>query len=231
MHKKMKILTLAAAFIFCSIGIWAGDTATFVDLGFSPDGNTYIFAQYGVRSTNLRPWADMFIVDVQSNNFVPQGRLNYIHNSAITAGQDGQGALHRLIADNASVIERHNVNFNIQGKPLFLALDHGNQADTIDFRDFENNITYRAALVYSIQGQGEALRSSFFINLESIDRNGYRRTYTVGTPQLWRPMIESYRIRQVIVNPQNTSMILVIEMRQREGESVNIRFMVEAVRL
>ena len=228
---KMKIILFSlAVMLFTSLNLWAGDIATFVDLGFSRDGNTYIFAQYGVRSTNLRPWADLFIVDVPSNNFVSGGRINFVGDRAINAGQDGSSALYQIITGNTPIIERHNVNFDTLGKPLFLALDHGTQGDSIEFRDFENNISYRATLVPAFEGQGVNLRSSFHINLERTYRDGTRRNYTVGTPQLRRPMIESYRIRQVIVNPQNTSMILVIEMRQREGDSVNVRYMVEALR-
>ena len=231
MLKKKKICTLAAIMFFGIQGLWAGDTATFVDLGFSPDGRTYIFAQYGVQSTTLRPWADLFVVDVTRNNFVSGGRINYIHSRPITAGQDGSGALHRVIAQNASIAERHNVNYNLQGKPLFIAMNDGIPGETIEFRDFENNISYRATLVPSFEGHGAGLRSSFVINLESTTQSGARRTYTVGTPQVRRPLIESYRIRQVMVDPQSSSMIMVIEMRQRADENFNIRFMVEAVRL
>jgi len=229
MFKMKKNLFPLAFLLFTGLNLWAGDIATFVDLGFSRDGNTYVFAQYGVRSTNLRPWADLFIVDVPANNFVSGGRINFLGDRAINAGQDGSSALYQIISNNTPIIERNNVNFDTLGKPLFLALDHGTQGDTIEFRDFENNITYRATLIPSFEGQGENLRSSFHINLERTNRDG-TRNFTVGTPHLRRPMIESYRIRQVMVNPQNTSMILVIEMRQREGESVNVRYMVEALR-
>ena len=230
MLKKKAIFIFAlVSFVFC-MGLSAGDTASFVNLGFSPDGNTYIFGQYGVSSANLRPWADMFIVDIQANNFIPGGRINYTDISPISAGQDGFSALLHILSQNNSLIQRNNVDFNIQGKPVFLALDDGRHGNTIEFRDFENNYSYRAVLVSTVEGQGENLRSSFYIDLDRTNPNGSRVTYRVGTPQLRRPLIESYRIRQVIVNPQNTSMIMVIEMRQRQGDSFNIRYMVEAVR-
>ena len=231
MHRKKAVLIMAAVLFFGSMGLWAGDTAIFADLGFSADGNTYAFAQYGVQSSSLRPWADMFIVDVPTNNFVPGGRINYSHPVPITAGQNGSSALYSIITENASLMYTFRVNFHLQGKPLFVALDDRHPGETISFMDFDNNISYRATLVSSAQGVGTGLRTSFFINLEKTAADGTVRNYEVGTPELWRPQIESYRIRRIIVNPQGTSMIMVIEMTQRDGDWVNIRYMVEAVRL
>ena len=230
MLKKKAIFVFTLVSIISVMGLSAGDTASFVNLGFSPDGNTFIFGQYGVSSANLRPWADLFIVDIPGNNFVSGGRINYSDANPISAGQDGFNALLHIISQNNSFIQQHNVNFNLQGKPVFLALDDGSQGSSIEFRDFENNFSYRAVLVPTIEGQGANLRSSFYIDLERISPSGSRVSYRVGTPQLRRPLIESYRIRQVIVNPQNSSMIMVIEMRQRQGDSLNIRYMVEALR-
>ena len=226
-NRKAFIITIAL--LLGAFQVFAGDTATFVDLGFSPDGRVYMFGQYGVQSGTLRPWADLFVVDVVQNNFVTNGRLSFINTSPVTAGQTGLGELHRLIAQNASLAERHQVNYSFQGMPLFISID--NNEDTIEFRDFDSGASYRASLVSFVEGTGNSLRSSFFINLERSDRNNTRRTYTVGTPQLRRPLIASYRIQRVMVSPRDASMIFVIEMRRLEGDSFSIRYMVEAVRL
>ena len=229
MFNKKAVFVVTIALFLGSIQVFAGDTATFVDLGFSPDGRIYMFGQYGVQSGTLRPWADLFVVDVEQNNFVANGRLSYVHTSPVTAGQTGSGALHRLIAQNASLAERHHVDYSFQGLPLFLSID--NNEDTITFRDFDSGASYQASLVSFVEGTGNSLRSSFFINLERTDRNNTRRTYTVGTPQLRRPLIASYRIQRVMVSPRDASLIFVIEMRRLEGDSFSIRYMVEAVRL
>ena len=210
--------------------LWAGDTATFVDLGFSPDGKTYMFAQYGVQSNTLRPWADLFVVDVPRNNFVSGGRISYVHDSPVVSGQDGSGALYRIIARNAAIAERHQINYCFQGQPLYIAMN-GSSATEAEFRDFENGASYKASLVSFVEGSGSSLKSSFYINLERTARDGSRKTYTVGTPQLKRPLIASYRIRKVMIAPRDGSMIMVIEMRRQEGSSIDIRYMVEAVRL
>ena len=233
-----KIYFVFAVFLhLASSGLWAGDTASFVDLGFSPDGKIYMFGQYGVDSLTLKPWADLFIVDVSRNNFVNGGRLSYVHDKAVVSGQDGSGALYRLIAQNASLAERYKINYCFQGQPLFIALSNVNNvvevfsSMPIEFRDFQNGAFYRASLVSSTEGQGAALKSSFYINLERTSADGSKKTYCVGTPQLKRPLISSYGIKKVMIAPYDGSMIFLIEMKRVDGTSVDIRYMVEALRL
>jgi predicted secreted protein len=218
---------------FCVSALQAGDTASFVDLGFSPDGRIYMFAQYGVQSKTLKPWADLFVVDVPKNNFVPGGRASYIHDKAVLAGQDGSGALYRIIAGNASLAERQGVSFLNQGQPLYVALNNDGAlpGETIEFRDFESGRSYKAVLVPYVEGEGEQLASSFYINLEGTDRNGTKKTYTVGSPAIKRPLIVSYRIRKVMIAPRDGSMVFVIETKKQAGGGSDIRYMVEAARL
>jgi predicted secreted protein len=229
---KKKTVFIILALILC-VSLWAGDTASFVDLGFSPDGSVYIFAQYGVESSTLRPWADMFVVDVPRNNFVSGGKISYVHDRPVTAGQDGSGALYRIIARNAALAERYGVSFLLQGQPLYIALENRAAAmgETIEFRDFEQGASYRAVLVPYVEGSGTNLKSSFYINLERTARDGSKKTYTVGTPQIKRPLIASYRIGKVVIAPGDGSVIFVIETRKPRGNDFEIRYMVEALRL
>jgi predicted secreted protein len=225
------------AFLFIIVALtgfslWAGDTASFVDLGFSPDGRTYMFAQYGVQTATLRPWADLYVVDVPQNNFVSGGKISYVHDNPVISGQDGSGALYRIIARNNALAERYNINYLHQGQPLYVAL--GNSAapgETIEFRDFEQGNSYRATLTPYVEGNGANLKSSFYINLERTGRDGSRRSYVVGSPQVKRPLIASYRIGKVMVAPRDGSVIFVIEMRKQGNAGYDIRYMVEAVRL
>jgi predicted secreted protein len=230
-------IRLSLVIFFIGItGLWAGDTATFIDLGFSPDGKTYMFGQYGVQSETLRPWADLFIVDVPKNNFVSGGRFSYVHNGSVVAGQDGSGALYRLIAQNASMAERYRINYCLQGQPLFVAINDGYDSEItgqipIVFRDFESSADYRASLVSYVEGSGANLKSSFFINMERTASNGSKKVYTIGNPQIKRPLVVSYRIRKVMIAPHDGSMIFLIEMKMQESGGFNIRYMVEALRL
>jgi predicted secreted protein len=233
MASKRTFLIVVAALFVCASVLWAGDSASFVDLGFSPDGRIYMFAQYGVQVNSLKPWAELFVVDVPRNNFVQGGKISYIHDSPVIAGQDGSGALYRIISGNASLAERNGVNYLNQGQPLYVALDGEPSAsgETIEYRNFETGTSFRANLVPYVEGSGQNLKSSFFINLESNSAGGIRKTYTIGTPQLKRSLVASYRIKKVMIAPRDGSMIFVIEMKKQAEGGYNIRYMVEALRL
>lgn len=229
-----RILPAAAGLLLLTVSaLYAGDTASFVDLGFSPDGGIYMFAQYGVKSGILRPWADLFIVDVARNNFVNGGRSSYTHDKPIAAGQDGSGALYRLIAENSALAGRYEVTYPNQGQPLYIALngDPAYEGETIAFRDFVSGVSYRAALTETIDGSGEDLRSSFYISLERSGAEDGVKKYTVGTPALRRPLVLSYRIKKVLIAPSGNSLIFVIEMKRAAENGHDIRYMVEALRL
>jgi predicted secreted protein len=241
MFQRKICLGLIIALFISVTGLWAGDTAAFVDLGFSPDGKTYMFAQYGLQSGTLRPWADLFIVDVSRNDFVSGGRFSYVHNEPVVSGQDGSGALYRLIAQNASIAERYRINYCLQGQPLFIAINGDGSSGgggsekagqvPVEFRDFESGANYRASLVSYVEGSGANLKSSFYINMERTAKDGSRKVYTVGNPQIKRSLVASYRIRKVMIAPHDGSMIFLIEMRKQESGGINIRYMVEALRL
>jgi predicted secreted protein len=230
---KRTFLVVLVVLITGASGLWAGDSASFVDLGFSPDGSIYMFAQYGVKSGTLRPWADMYVVDVVRNNFVSGGRISYIHNKAIEAGQDGAGAMYRLITENAGFIEHYGLSYPNQGQPLYIALngDPAYEGKPVVFRDFVSGVSYQADLVEKISGNGRNTKSSFYINLESIDGDGEAKQYTIGTPQLERNLISSYRIKRVMVAPSGNSLVFVVEMKLHGENGPDVRYMVEVLRL
>jgi predicted secreted protein len=228
-----KFFFFAATLAICGTSLWAGDSASFVDLGFSQDGSVYMFAQYGVRLSTLKPWADLYAVDVSKNDFVAGGKLSYSANNPVNAGNDGIGAFYRVIAQNSSLADRHRVDFLHQGRPLYIALDSegGNpQGERIDFRDFEGGFAYQARLVPSFEGSGAGLKSSFYIALDRSGPGGDRRSFTVGNPGIKRPQIGSYKIKKVIVSPSGGSIIFVIETRKQAANGWDIRYMVETLR-
>jgi len=227
MSYKKALCVFAVILLLGVSGLNARDTATFVDLGFSSDGRTFMFAQYGVQAGTLRPWADLFIVDVAGNNFVPDGRISYTHERPVVFGQNGSGAFHSLLVRNAPLVTRHQINHSVQGRPLFIALQDSSAAE-IQFRNFESGSFYRATLVQSAEGSGGSLASSFHINLVREGRDGTRTTHTVGLPNFRRPLVASYRIRQARV--YGDSMIFVIEMTRLESGNTSIRYMVETLR-
>ena len=230
---KKIFLLISGTLIISVSGLWAGDTASFVDMGFSMDGKTYMFGQYGVQLPSLKPWADLCIVDVASNNFVSGGRISYTHDSPIQAGHDGSGVLYRLLADNSGLAKLNGVSFPNQGQPLYISLNPNPPAagETIEFRDFISGNSYKANLVPSFEGAGRNLRSSFYINLESRSSGGQLEKYTIGTPQAKRYLISAYNFKRVFIDPQGNSIIFVIEMKRIGEGGHDIRYMVETLRL
>jgi len=230
--KKTVIIVLILLFTGVS-ALWAGDTAVFVDLGFSPDGRTYMFGQHGVLTPSLRPWAETYVVDVTRNSFVPNGRASFTQDTPIRAGQDGSGVLHRLVSDNATVSGRFNVNFQNQGLPLYISRDDNppSGGERIEFRDFLSGSSYKANLVPTVTGSGLNVSSRFHIDLEVTLQNGQTKTYRVGTPAFNRQRIAQYNFKRVIIDPSGSSLIFVIEMRRAAASGFDVRYMVEAVRL
>ncbi|MDR1837946.1 MAG: DUF2259 domain-containing protein [Treponema sp.] len=230
---KKPVLTILIILLTCASALWAGDTASFVDLGFSADGRTYMFGQYGVLSPSLKPWAELFVVDVNNNNFVQNGRVSYTQDASIKAGQDGSGILYQLLASNSNLTSRYGINFQNQGLPLYISRDENppERGETINFRDFISGKSYRAQLVPSISGNGQNVRSSFYINMEARSLDGQARNYTIGTPSVVRQRIISYNIKKVLINSSGNSIIFVIEMKRVAENGFDIRYMVEALRL
>jgi len=228
-----KLVFILIILLISVSALWAGDSAVFVDLGFSRDGRTYMFGQHGVLSGTLRPWAELYIVDVAANTFVPNGRLSFTQNSPITAGQDGSSVFYRLLAGSSALTNRHNIIFENQGLPLYISRDENPppRGEIITFRDFLTGKRYTAQLISVVSGTGINVRSSFHIALESRSENGQVRNYTIGSPNFSRQRISQYNIKRVIIDAGGGSIIFVIEMKRAAESGFDIRYMVEAVRL
>jgi len=214
----------------------AGDIATFTDLGFSENGLFYAFAQYGVLEENLSPWAELYLVDVAANDFVPAGRIKLAYDKKIKPGQDGSGALYQLVSENQALAVKYGINFLTQGIPLFISLENNNcdrgiKEETVKFRDFGRDASYTATLRPVFYGDGADLKSSFHIDLERTNA-GKPDRYKVGTPGLRRPKISSYTIKKALVTEDRKSIIFVIEMTYPapSGAAPCLRYMVEACR-
>jgi len=228
---KKTVLSVLIILFTCVSALWAGDTAIFVDLGFSPDGRTYMFGQYGVRSANLRPWAELFIVDVNRNVFVQNGRTSLSQNTPIRAGQDGSGIFHQLVSNTTSLANRHGINFQNQGLPLYISRDENppNRGERINFRDFLTNRQFYAQVIPTITGSGNNVRSQFYINLDVTSANGQTKNYRVGTPNFVRQGVMQYNIKRVIIDAGGNAVIFVIEMKRFAENGFDVRYMVEAV--
>ena len=96
MRKAIVFMILTAV---CA-ALYAGDVANFVELGFSPDGKTFAFGQYGTDSKTLSPYGDLFFVDVAKNEFVPGANVSV---SPAESGRQDPAALFESLKSRASL--------------------------------------------------------------------------------------------------------------------------------
>ncbi len=228
MKIKLAFITL---FLLCAGLLLAGDIARFVNLGFSDDNRFFMFAQYGVQETTSFPYADVFVVDVPVNKFVPQGVKHGVFSEPSEPGYNGEGALFNLLEDNLPLKKRYRIRHLNTGRLLYLLIDGNEPKSKLDFRDFVSGKQYRVRLIQSPRGSGKNIRASFSIELNIIARDGTMRDYTIGLPNYERKGVKSYKIKQILLAPDGRSMIFVVEKEETDGTGSNFRYMIETVRI
>ena len=62
------------------------------------------------------------------------------------------------------------------------------------------------------------------------EANGRFTTHTVGLPDYWRKGVRRYKIKQVLLAPDERSVVIVVEREEQDSTGVNIRYMVETFR-
>jgi predicted secreted protein len=244
----MKKVFLTA--IICTLfgaSVYAGDSSTFVNLGFSPDGKYFMFGQYGLQPSKGVAYAEMYLVDVNGNTFVSNGSAKGEYGVSFDPGQSALGALVNLLEANVALKERYKIDHLKTGRLLYVEVEvpegetsenmtpdaeaepkDAEGSEALEFRDFTTGRTFKMSLVQSVEGSGSSIRSSFYILMEVADSNGFVQTYTVGHPNFKRKMIAEYAIGRVIAGPDNRSLVIIISKKDTDN---NIRYMVETVRL
>jgi len=216
-------------FLLVSSLLFGGDIATFANLGFSANSRYFMFAQYGVGEEDSYPYADLFVVDVPANDFVPDGVRQEVYAAPSEPGFIGAAALYTLLAENADLKKEHGIDHLATGRILYLLVDGDEPKEELDFRDFLSGIRYNVSLEQKVYGEGEGVRSSFHIDLTVIAQNGTSRYYRVGLPNFQRTGVKGYRIKQVILSPGGSALVFVIEKEEVDRRGSNIRYMVETV--
>jgi predicted secreted protein len=52
----------------------------------------------------------------------------------------------------------------------------------------------------------------------------------VGLPDYWRQGVRQYKIKQVLLAPDDRSVVIVVERQEQDATGANIRYMVETLR-
>ena len=77
-----KIIIFALGCALAGFAAFAGDVAVFEDIGFSKDGKTYFFGEYGKTDKKFIPYGEIYGVDVAKNEYIPGKVFNYIYKDA-----------------------------------------------------------------------------------------------------------------------------------------------------
>lgn len=232
---KTKLL-MGALLLLVGTGLWAGDVAVFKNLGFSPDSRYFQFAQYGIDANTQNPWVETYTVDVVKNDFTVGGKARSTFPVGVTLGDDGLKALFAHLEKFGSERKKWNLDFLQQGRPIYFRVTgeaNSQDYDNLQVLDYKTGRQYNVAVKKTITPKGSAVSSSFFVNLEVKDKAGkVLGTYKVGSPSVVRPGVQNYTVVQMILTPNERSLIFVIEKEETDGQGgLNLRTMIETVTL
>jgi len=228
----MKKTVLICSAMLIAFSLFAGDTARFVNLGFSADGAYFMFAQHGYQQDRGRVYSDLFIVDVKRNIFTPGGVHHGEYESIIEPGQSSDGALYSLLETTADQRRRYNIVYPEKGRPLYIRFPETeteeDSTNNLTFRDFERDTMYTVDLIQDVEGEGENLQSRFYIDLKLEYRNGIVKKIKIGHPEYGRKGITEYEINRIILSPEEDSLIFIIS---KSDVDLNVRYMIETVKI
>lgn len=234
MNKKSFIIVVSlvlAAFIY------AGDVAEYVDLGFSADGKSYSFGQYGVTDKTFYAYAEIYCVDIATNKFISDGVFKTQPTKA-TAGKNGKTVFYELLEKNKSYIQKYSGSKITPEMILYLPGSEKKASnEQVKFQDFEhstndNAIFYLLDTIMHIEGSGEKAKSSFFINVTRQDSNNtVISKQVIGTPSVKRTGVTDYLINRVFTNKEGNQIIVVLDKKIEDSTGISFRYMIETANI
>jgi len=228
----MKRLLLGCAFLLITgIAAWAGDVAVFVNLGFSPNSKVFMFAQYGLDVDGIKPFAEIYTVNVDTNTFEPDGVKKKTFDVHIFPGQDGSGALYTLLEKNVALVDRYHIDHLALGRIVYLLVDGQEPKSHIEFRDFNTGNSYSVDLIQRAQTSGKPVGASYHVVLKATLKDGTTKSFTAGLPGFIREGVTAYRIRQIILSPDEKSLVFVVDKEYKSDTGKTVRYMVETVNI
>ena len=227
---------LIAGFVLVAAGLcFAGDAAAFKDIGFSNDGRIYVFGQYGKTDVKFQPYAEIYTIDVEKNEYVPGGVYKNLEDGSTRSGSQ---VYEDLIAKHYFDIKKFNCESASVDDVLYvLESEKKKGEDLIEFKNYgddgeSSRLTYKVRLVPTIYGRGKDLRSSFYINLDLYDNEGSLvKSYKVGSPDIKRRLVSSYKITRIFRDKAKSGLVFVVEKTVEDSAGTSIRYMVETVKL
>ena len=212
---------------FSAAGLFAGDIANFVNLGFSDNSELFMFVQYGATDSEI--YSELYTVNVRKNSYVKEGLVKKSFSPASTSQEDGTGALYNTVAAVSNYASKNKIDFLKKGRCLYLNIN-GNDGKKVSFRDFKTGKIYNVSLSQNVTGSGQSASASFvffWILLTRVDR---KNNFRVGNPSYARKGISDYSMKKVILSPDEKGLVFVIEKKVENKDSVSVRYMIETLR-
>ena len=228
----MKRIFAAVAALTVAALASAGDAAAFVDLGFSRDGKTYVFGQYGKTDGTFQGYAEIYAVDVGRNDFVSKG----VFKATDTSGKSGGEVFSRLKDRHRSFLDGYSLSPVGTESLLYVRKDTSKAgSEEIVFKDFEGSspaedVLYTVRLVPLYEGAGSATKSSFYIVAEKKTAGGELLSrFVAGNPGIQRKGVTGYAIDRIYTSPDGRGFVFVVEKTVEDASGTSIRYMVETV--
>jgi Predicted secreted protein len=222
---------VAAAIVLTALAAYAGDVATFVNLGFSADSAFFMFGQYGFDQAAGKPYAETYLVDDKRNDFVPSGVARKTFDASLEPGQDASGALYALVGEQQPLIKKYKIDHLRPGRLLYVLMDGQEPPASLSFRDFKTGSSYEISLNQSsatVKGQAAA---SFGIAISLTAKDGSTKRVVGGNPDIKRQGVQAYAIRRIIAAPDDKTLVLIVEKRMSDKGDQAVRYMIEALKL
>lgn len=217
--------------VLSAFDLSAGDIATFINLGFSDSSAYFMFGYHGIDSDSGKPFAEIYTVDVKANKFVPGGIRKESYPDTLQPGQDAGGAFYTLLEKNGPVTQKFRINHLKQGRLLYILVNGDTAKENLEFRDFNTQNLYKVRLLQKSQGKEAAVKSAFHIDLAITLKDGRTKTYKIGLPDYYREKVMEYRIRQVVLSPDEQHLVFIVERDHYAPKGKSVRYMVETVKL
>ena len=209
------VLSLAAC-------LFAGDRAAFLSLGFSPEGQYFAFAQYGEQDGSGFPYAEIYIVDIEKNDFVPGGVIKQLWKDEIDPQAKGLHVLLEMRVAADSLLKAYNIQAQKQGRQIVPV--SAAEREQVAWKD-ENGKPVTVVLRQRSKGDSGLYSSSaaFQLNIHY----GEKRGAVVGNFRRFRKYVRRYDIDRVLAARDDRSLVFVIRMTKTGFEGPDIRYMVE----
>lgn len=228
MKKFMALFALIAAL---GGSAFAGDVATLVNLGFSPDSAYFMFGYYGLDTRAGKPYAEAYIVDTRKNDYVPGGAWKGMYGADLQPGWNPAGGFYKLFSDAVPAARKYRIDHLSQGRLIYLLLNGADGPDALSFKDFDTGDQWDVALRETVEEKGGEYLSSFGLDVSVTAPDGRKVSVSAGNPSIRRKGVAGYTIRQILVAPDGKTVVMLVEKLEKNASGVAIRYMVESFRL